>query len=194
MTVPLIITAQRRRRLPAVLLAATIAIVGCGSDDATVAAPEPVSAGAGDALAQNAGLADQIVGDGSAAFGRRMTALRGHPVVVNQWASWCDSCRFEFPFFQTAVRRHRDRVAFVGLDSGDERDAAEAFLREMPVGFPSVFDRDAAVAQSLGGGRSWPMTFFFDRTGKQVHTRIGAYATADQLEADIQRFALGKRT
>lgn len=191
---PLIISAQRRRRLPAALVAATIAIAGCGSDDATVAAPEAVSAGGGDALVQNARLADRIVGDGSAAFARRMTALRGHPVVVNQWASWCDSCRFEFPFFQTAVRRHRNRVAFVGLDSGDGRAAAEAFLREMPVGFPSIFDRDASVAQSLGGGRSWPMTFFFDRAGKQVHTRIGVYATADQLEADITRFALGKRT
>ena len=38
------------------------------------------------------------------------------------------------------------------------------------------------------------MTFFFDRAGKQVHTRIGAYATADQLEADPKRFALGKHT
>jgi cytochrome c biogenesis protein CcmG, thiol:disulfide interchange protein DsbE len=160
------------------------------------AAPKPVAAGsgAGAALAQNARLADRIVGDGSAAFAQRMAALRGHPVVVNQWASWCDSCRFEFPFFRTAVRRYGDRVAFVGLDSEDERGAAEAFLREMPVGFPSVFDPDAAVAQSLGGGRSWPMTFFFDRGGKQVHKRIGAYATADQLDADIKRFALGERT
>jgi len=187
------IPAQRRRWLAAVLLAVAITVAGCGSDDATVAAPAPVSAAPGDVLAQNARLADQIVGDG-AVFDQRMTALRGHPVVVNQWASWCESCRFEFPFFQALVRRYGDRVAFVGLDTGDERSAAEAFLREMPVGFPSVFDGDAAVAQSLGGGRSWPMTFFFDRGGMRVHTRIGAYATADQLEADIKRFALGERT
>lgn len=75
-----------------------------------------------------------------------------------------------------------------------KRGAAEASLCEMAVGFPSVFDRDATVARSLGGGRSWSMTFFFDRGGKQVHTRIGVYATSDQLDVDIKRFALGERT
>lgn len=113
-------------------------------------------------------------------------------MVVNQWASWCTSCRAEFPFFREAVERFGDRVAFVGLDSQDERSAAEEFLVEFPVGFPSVFDPDASVAASLGGARSWPTTFFFDEGGEQVHTKIGAYATQELLEADIERYALSE--
>ena len=88
------------------------------------------------------------------------------------------------------AREHRKTVAFLRLDSqGNEPDAGE-FLRELPVGFPSVFDPDASVARSLGGGTAWPTTFFFDRRGRQVHTKLGAYATVEQLEQDIERYAL----
>lgn len=40
------------------------------------------------------------------AFKARLEALRGHPVVVNQWASWCGPCRYEFPFFQKLAGRY----------------------------------------------------------------------------------------
>jgi thiol-disulfide isomerase/thioredoxin len=143
-------------------------------------------------LARNVEQADQIVGEGTEAFKRRLHDLRGHPVVVNQWASWCPNCRVEFPFFADAVRRHRAKVAFLGLDSQDERGSAEAFLEELPVGFPSILDPDARVAAAYGGGQAWPTTMFFDRTGEVVNVKIGAYATAELLEQDIQRWALGR--
>jgi cytochrome c biogenesis protein CcmG, thiol:disulfide interchange protein DsbE len=143
-------------------------------------------------LARNAEQADQIVGEGKEVFDRRLRALRGHPVVVNQWASWCTSCRFEFPFFAEAVKRHRAEVAFLGLDSQDQRGGAEAFLHEFPLGFPSVFDPDAEVAAAYGGGQAWPTTMFFDRDGELANVKLGAYATAELLEQDIRRWALGQ--
>jgi len=148
--------------------------------------------GAPPALARNLEDADRIVGEGEGGLDERLAALEGHPVVVNQWASWCTACRFEFPFFREAVAKHGDRVAFVGLDAQDERAAAESFLEEVPVGFPSIFDPDASVAASLGGGQSWPTTIFLDEEGEPVHVKIGAYATEELLEQDIQRFALGQ--
>ncbi len=144
------------------------------------------------ALARNAEQGDQIVGEGRDAFEERLRKLRGHPVVVNQWASWCTSCRFEFPFFAKAVKHHRAEVAFVGLDSQDDQGSAEAFLEKLPVGFPSIFDPDAKVAAVYGGGQAWPTTMFFDPTGELVHVKIGAYATADLLEQDIERWSLGQ--
>ena len=51
-----------------------------------------------------------------------------------------------------------DRVAFIGLDAADERSAAEQFLREVPPGFPSIFDPDSQAIRSLGGGRISPTT------------------------------------
>lgn len=192
----------RRRRWPllgGLGLAAVVAVVVVSGSSGT----RPESGGAasapvrptGDvppALKRNLDDGDEIVGEGQEALDQRLADLEGHPVVVNQWASWCTSCRSEFPFFREALERYGDEVAFVGIDSQDERGAAEQFLVEFPVGFPSIFDPDASVAASLGGARSWPTTIFLDADGEQVHTKLGAYASRELLEQDIERYALGE--
>jgi cytochrome c biogenesis protein CcmG/thiol:disulfide interchange protein DsbE len=185
----------------ALFMVVALLVAACGGGDsgdgvqgAGTAPPsaETSTKGLPPKLARNLKQGDQIIGEGSEDFEERLGELRGHPVVVNQWASWCTSCRFEFPFFAEAVKRHRAEVAFVGLDSQDERGAAEDFLRDFPVGFPSVFDPDARVAAAYGGGQAWPTTMFFDDEGELVNVKIGAYATAELLEQDIRRWALGR--
>jgi thiol-disulfide isomerase/thioredoxin len=119
----------------------------------------------------------------------KLASLRGVPVVVNQWASWCPNCKFEFPFFQHLAQRYRGQVAFLGLDSQDSKGNAEDFLRGHPVDYPSVFDHSAAQAASLGGGQAWPTTFFINAAGQRVFVHIGAYASEQALDTDIQRYA-----
>jgi cytochrome c biogenesis protein CcmG, thiol:disulfide interchange protein DsbE len=123
----------------------------------------------------------------------KLAALKGVPVVVNQWASWCPPCRAEFPFFAELAERYKRRVAFLGLNSRDERPAAEAFLEEHEVNYPSVFDERGEQARSIGAGASWPTTVFFDASGTAVFIRQGGYADAAALEADIRQHALGGR-
>lgn len=176
---------------------AALALAACGDDPSLEGARESRGASArlnaadpAARLAEHREQADTLIGEGTSTFERRLEALKGTPVVVNQWASWCPSCRFELPFFEAMSDKFADRVAFLGLDSRDDRASAREFLAEHPSGFPSVFDPDAAVARSLGAGRSWPTTVFYDAAGEQVHIRPGAYATPELLEADIRRFAL----
>jgi cytochrome c biogenesis protein CcmG, thiol:disulfide interchange protein DsbE len=121
----------------------------------------------------------------------RLAALKGVPVVVNQWASWCPPCRAELPLFKQLADRYRTQVAFVGLNSRDERAAAERFLREFPVQYPSVFDGEAEQARSIGAGTSWPTTVFYDAAGDVRLIHRGGYATVDALDADIRAYALG---
>lgn len=135
--------------------------------------------------------ASQLLDGGTDAFEARVAELRGHPVVVNQWASWCGPCRYEFPFFQRLAAKYAGRVAFLGVNSQDSRGDAEAFLREFRVPFPHYYDKDASVARLFGGGRAWPTTAFYNRAGKLVKTHLGAYASEAKLDEDIRRYALG---
>ena len=100
-------------------LAAALAAAGCGSEEPKSAAdPGRLQAGAG----AGAGTARAPVpapglswsDGGTDAFRRQLAALRGYPVVVNKWASWCGPCRFEFPFFQRLVTKRGKQVAFLG--------------------------------------------------------------------------------
>jgi cytochrome c biogenesis protein CcmG/thiol:disulfide interchange protein DsbE len=142
------------------------------------------------ALRANAADADTLAGEGAEDLRRRLARLRGHPVVVNQWASWCGPCRAEFPMFADATVSHGARVAFVGVDFTDDRDAANQFLRESPPGFASIYDPKGEAARSLGGGRIAPTTFFIGPDGRRLYTKLGGYPDAAALEGDIRRYAL----
>lgn len=206
----------RRRRLglggaAAALVAAglaTAAIVSGGSDSGSPGSPSPSSgaqAGGGDAtsprapgqapdrsrngrqaLAANRAQANQLIDGGEEALDEKLAELRGHPVVVNQWGSWCPPCRAEFPFFAESAEAHAAEVAFLGVDIQDDRDAAEDFLEELPVPYPHIFDPDADAVFSLGWTQSSPTTWFIDERGEIVHQRPGAYPNRDALEADLQ--------
>jgi cytochrome c biogenesis protein CcmG, thiol:disulfide interchange protein DsbE len=114
--------------------------------------------------------------------------LKGYPVVVNGWATWCGPCKLEFPIFQQVSTKLGKRVAFFGVNVADNRPSAEKFLRERPVPYPSLEDGDARIAQDLGVGQHLPITVFYDKNGKRfVH--LGGYTKQADLVRDIERYA-----
>ena len=82
----------------------------------------------------------------------------------------------------------------MGVDIQDDRDAAEGFPREFPSPYPHIYDRDAEAVASLDWSQVSPTTWFIDQRGEIVHQRPGAYASRDQLEADLRRFLLSGYT
>jgi thiol-disulfide isomerase/thioredoxin len=184
---------HRHRPLAAfAVLASAAVLAACGADERSVApGGEPASRQEIRVeLRELESQANQLLDGGPGAFKARLAELRGVPVVVNQWASWCGPCRFEFPFFERQAKKHRGKVAFLGVDSQDSRDDAEEFLEEFPVPFPHYYDKDASIARLFEGGRAWPTTAFYNAQGKLTQTHLGAYATEAKLEADIRRYAL----
>jgi cytochrome c biogenesis protein CcmG/thiol:disulfide interchange protein DsbE len=132
----------------------------------------------------------QILSGGLPALRARLAALRGRPVVINKWASWCEPCRAEFGVFQRVSVSLGREVAFVGIDSGDtSRSDALAFLRSFPVSYPSYYDHDGAAGVAVTDSTFTPVTVFDDRRGRQfIHQ--GPYLNVAKLEADVRRYAL----
>jgi cytochrome c biogenesis protein CcmG, thiol:disulfide interchange protein DsbE len=193
-------TGSRLRRVAFVLalgvvcLAAVIAVVAGGSDDGDDAPPPPdyeqAFADAPPELAALNERANELIDGGAEAFETQLEDLRGYPVVVNKWASWCGPCRAEFPYFQQAAAEHGARVAFLGVDGMDSEDAARTFLEQYPVPYPSFSDPDEEIIEDvLDATVGYPSTVFFDAAGEPTYTRIGPYESAADLEADINRYA-----
>jgi thiol-disulfide isomerase/thioredoxin len=182
-------------RAAALVVLLAIVVPACGSDDPPSAASSPADYRAALAEAprplreQLYSRPNALVRDGRPAFERARTALRGYPLVVNKWASWCGPCRFEFPFFQEQVKQRGTRIGFAAVNAEDGAGPAREFLRRYPVPYPSFVDSDGDLAKSLNGERAFPITAFFDRRGKLVYTKQGGYPSAEALADDIQQYA-----
>lgn len=90
--------------------------------------------------------------------------LKGKPVVVNFWASWCVPCKEEAPLLREAQERYGDEIAFVGIDIRDARDDAMDFAPNYGPGFLHVRDEDLTIYDSFGL-TGQPETFFIDENG-----------------------------
>jgi thiol-disulfide isomerase/thioredoxin len=191
----------RMRRLLVVVgvLALTVVLVlglrqAGGGEDLTESARFDVSAakrqlqGAPSALAALHDQSGELLDGGEEAFAARLKELRGHPVVINKWASWCDPCRAEFPAFQRVATERGREVAFLGLNAKDSRRPAERFVERFPTPYPSYVDPDEDIARSLKVPAFYPVTVFVDAKGETAFIHQGAYRDDKSLEADIDRY------
>jgi cytochrome c biogenesis protein CcmG, thiol:disulfide interchange protein DsbE len=178
------------------LVSGVLLVAGCGAGQPKSSAPaaSTVTAafkGSPPPLASLHSQANQLLGGGVPAFHARLTGLRGYPVVINKWASWCGPCRYEFPVFQQAAVRYGRQVAFLGVNGkGDTTTEAAGFLKKFPVTYPSYEDPKEAIADTIEASQFDPLTVFIDRHGKIQFVHAGAYQNVGSLEKDIRRYAL----
>jgi thiol-disulfide isomerase/thioredoxin len=121
-----------------------------------------------------------------ARFQRLLDQLKGKPVVVNVWASWCGPCVREAPSLAKVARTFQGRVQFLGVNMQDRRTAATAFIRKYGWRFPSVSDPSGTIRDGLGFV-GIPVTQVLDASGEQMEVWSGPTFTAEDLARSLDK-------
>ena len=152
---------------------------------------ERALAGSPAPLAALHGQANELLPGGTDAYEQRIAALRGYPVVVNVWASWCGPCRFEFPILQKLSARYGKRVAFLGVDSQDSDDAADdlprARHRSPTPATPTPTKRSSTRSAARSACPTPPST---TAPASSSTSSRAPTPTTPNCEADVRRYAL----
>lgn len=115
-----------------------------------------------------------------------LAELRGRPLLVNFWATWCAPCVKELPELDRFGRSHAQQLAVIGL-AIDSPDAVRAFLQKVPVGFAIGLAGFAGteLARSLGNNAgALPFTVLLNARGETVQRKLG-----ETNVAELERWA-----
>jgi thiol-disulfide isomerase/thioredoxin len=166
---------RRLRALVPVL--ALLVLTGCGSGD---------PAGLKGAVAEDGSIATVVpIGDRKAPIALAgktlegepldLASLRGRPVVLNVWGSWCSPCRKEAPELVAAAKELGARASFLGLDIRDDVGQAQAFQRHYQVTYPSLLDEGDLLLslRSALASTSPPVTLVLDPQGRVAGRFVG---------------------
>jgi cytochrome c biogenesis protein CcmG/thiol:disulfide interchange protein DsbE len=119
-----------------------------------------------------------------------LSGLKGHPVLVNFFASWCTQCRDELAFMEQSYLRHQsDGFVIVGVNSLETGDGV-GFYRQLGLTFPAVYDpgNPGKIASAYNVTSSLPVSVFIDKSGRVDLIRLGAL-TPDMLEQEIRKLS-----
>jgi peroxiredoxin len=121
----------------------------------------------------------------------RLSDFRGKAVLLNFWATWCEPCKIEMPWFVDLQRQYAAQglqIVGVAMDDADPEDIAK-FAKKMGIDYPILVGKDSdrdAVASSYGGVQFLPETFYIDREGKVVDKAFGLKGRSE-IEDNIKK-------
>jgi cytochrome c biogenesis protein CcmG/thiol:disulfide interchange protein DsbE len=156
---------SRLRTQAAGLAVVVLLVAACGGTSGQATTGQPAPAITGTAL------------DGSTVD---LAALRGKPVIVNFWASWCTPCREEFPLFKDrlATLGPRDGLVIIGVLYKDQAGLAQAFLADFGAAWPTLPDPDGTLA-AMYRVAAPPQTYFIDKDGVLRGLQVGQVLETD---------------
>lgn len=112
----------------------------------------------------------------------KLDELRGQPVLVNFWATWCSFCRRQMPYLQAAFEEKGQEVKFIAIDIGESSATVRQYIDDTGIGFTVALDRNRAVASAYNI-RYYPTTFFVDEQGVIKHITLGAFRSKNEVMA-----------
>jgi peroxiredoxin len=117
-----------------------------------------------------------------------LTDFRGKAVLLNFWATWCEPCKIEMPWFVELQKQYGPeglQIVGISADEGDSKDGVSEFAKTMGVNYPILLGKEAVV-DAYGGVQFLPTTFYIDRNGKIVD-RVFGLKGKGEIEDDVKR-------
>lgn len=177
-----------------ILLAVSVLLGACASSPLVATQTVATPAGSAVIAPEMGALAPEItlqkLENGTRGTDVKLSDLRGRPVILNFWATWCQPCRQEFPELDAVYRKYRetDQLVVIGVNvqDGSSPEQVQAFIGEMGVLFPIWLEgpEDYSVDKSYDL-KALPTTVFIDRTGVIRQIRIGGPLTGEYLEQQV---------
>ena len=114
-----------------------------------------------------------------------LSQLRGQPLLLNFWATWCSPCRMELPYIQAAFEERGEEMKFIGIDLGESEDEVRQFAYDSGISFIVVLDTNHEVGRAYNV-RYIPTTFFIDGQGVIRDIKMGTFQSEDELIAMVE--------
>lgn len=118
----------------------------------------------------------------------QLSALRGRPVVLNFWATWCPPCRKEMPALENLWQQYkRGEIIVLGVDEGEKAVTVTQFARGVvDTTFPLLLDTDREIGTQYGV-RAFPSTYFIDADGRIQDIKVGGPLNAASLAGSVEK-------
>ncbi len=118
-----------------------------------------------------------------------LASLRGRPVLINFWATWCGPCSIEMPAIQAQYEKHAPALAVLAINFDESPDAVDAFVEEFKLSFDVLLDPGGQINEQTYQVRGYPSSYFIDENGIVQAVHIGIM-TEGQLEGYLEQLGL----
>ena len=116
-----------------------------------------------------------------------LSDLKGKPVLLNFWATWCGPCRIEMPFLQQIYDEWRGRgLVLLAINIGENPSQIAEFMQSQGLSFPVLLDSDGEIAQKYNI-QYIPSTFFIDKDGIIQDMKVGAFQSKAEIESILSK-------
>lgn len=119
-----------------------------------------------------------------------LSALKGRPIWINFWATWCTWCKKEAPFVEAAHTQLGDKILLLGIDQGEGPNTIKSKLADFGITYPVLLDRDQSVDNSYGI-RGIPTSIFINAQGKVTAVQEGAFTDEQTALNDAEQAIAG---
>jgi len=121
-----------------------------------------------------------------------LSDLKGKPVLINFWATWCSPCRMEMPYIQQVYDEWQEMgLVLLAINIGESPSQVEEFMQSRGLSLPVLLDTEGKVAGQYGI-RAIPTTFFIDREGIIQDMKVGPFQSTAEIESSLSKLTITK--